>query len=128
MSRKVSIAAICVGVLCTALCASAYVSEKRPGNDPPDQMFWELAAAGVTLLGLGVRGWLGQLDRKNIRTSDEAKPAEEPGPCQWAKCDRPAVIHLTEVNSDTGAVKCLRLREEHAREHCEKQPRNTTWR
>jgi hypothetical protein len=61
MGRKLSLAAVCVGLLCTTLCACVYFSEHRPG-DEPGQMFWEMAGAGVMLLSIGVRGCLGQFD------------------------------------------------------------------
>jgi hypothetical protein len=55
MSKTVSLAAICVGLLCSALCAGAYLSQHRPGENG-DPTFWELAALGVMLIGLGVCG------------------------------------------------------------------------
>jgi hypothetical protein len=64
MSKKVSIAALCTGLLCTGLCACAYYSERqaRPGAEP-DAEFWELAWCGVLVLTIGVRGLLGTFDR-----------------------------------------------------------------
>jgi hypothetical protein len=115
MSRKVSIAAVCAGLLCTGLCICAYISENRPGN-PPDPMFWRLAIAGVGLLAIGLRGCLGQLDGKNNRTGHKAQLAGSASLRQCAKCDRPSVLHMTEVNADTGEVTCIQLCEEHARE------------
>lgn len=61
MSKRVGIAALCVGLLCTVLCACAYYSQGRPGKGP-DHEFWELAGAGVVLMGIGVRCLLGNFD------------------------------------------------------------------
>jgi hypothetical protein len=61
MSKKVSIAAFCVGLLCTVLCACAYDSQGPPAK-APDSGFWEMAGCGVMLMGLGVRGMLGNFD------------------------------------------------------------------
>jgi hypothetical protein len=36
-------------------------------------------------------------------------------PCR--QCGRPAVIHMTEVNSETGEASCLHLCVQHSREY-----------
>jgi hypothetical protein len=61
MKKKLSIAALCTGLLCLGLCAAAYLSESRPGNGP-EPAFWDLAWVGATVLVLGARGLLGQIN------------------------------------------------------------------
>jgi hypothetical protein len=60
MSKRVSIAAVCTGLLCMGLCACDYVLEQRPklGAEPD----WELAWSGAVVFMLGVRGLLGFFD------------------------------------------------------------------
>jgi hypothetical protein len=62
MSKKISIAALCTGLLCVGRCASACLSESRPGNEP-EPAFWDLAWCGATVLVFGARGLLGEFDR-----------------------------------------------------------------
>lgn len=61
--ETISIAALCTGLLCLGLCAGAYLSEHRPGNEP-EPAFWDLAGCGVTALILGARGLLRHLTRR----------------------------------------------------------------
>jgi hypothetical protein len=114
MSTKVSIAAVCVGLLCTTLCTYAYASGNPVVKDP-DLMFWDLAGSGMALFAIGARGWLGRFDRKHTR---KAKSIVSASLCQCAKCDRPAVIHITEVQSERGWTRGLDLCQNHAREYC----------
>ncbi len=62
MSKKISIAALCTGLLCLGLCAGACFAEDRPGNEP-EPAFWDLAWCGATVLTLGARGLLGDFNR-----------------------------------------------------------------
>jgi hypothetical protein len=124
MSKTVSIAAVCVGLLCTALCAYAYASG-HPMVKDPDLMFWELAGTGVALLAIGVRGCLGQFDRNHTRTRDDTKSIGSASLC--AHCDMPAVIHVTDVHSESGGPKGFHLCQNHAREYCSRLGPGTTW-
>ncbi len=62
MSKKISIAALCTGLLCLGLCVAACIAEDRPGNEP-EEAFWSLAWCGATVLILGARGLLGDFNR-----------------------------------------------------------------
>jgi hypothetical protein len=59
MGKSVSTAAICMGLLCTGLCAAAYFTQHRPG-ETGDPEFWKLAGVGLLVLALGVAGLLGR--------------------------------------------------------------------
>ncbi len=53
MSKTVSIAALCAGVLCLGLCACAWYFSARPG-EKPEIGFLEIVGLGVGLVGLGI--------------------------------------------------------------------------
>jgi hypothetical protein len=74
MSKTISIAALCVGLLCTGLCVCAYYSEHRPGEEL-DAQFWGIVKVGVKRVGLGIWGLSGRL-RRNSRAADHDAPLE----------------------------------------------------
>ncbi len=67
MSKKVSVAALCVGLLSVAWCACA-ATQVQPGAEG-EWIVWSLAGTGVTLIVTGGRGLVGDLNRDKIRSS-----------------------------------------------------------
>jgi hypothetical protein len=64
MSKKLSIAAVCVGLLALAwscaLCASVQI---QPGGEG-EFVLWTVLSVGVTLVAVGVRGLRGEFNRR----------------------------------------------------------------
>jgi glucan phosphoethanolaminetransferase (alkaline phosphatase superfamily) len=58
MSRRVSIAALCTGLLCVGLCALVWLGARH--GKSPEPAFFGIAGAGLLLVVLGVAGLANQ--------------------------------------------------------------------
>ena len=95
MSKVVSIAALCAGLLCIGLCGIAY-SQAKPGESV-EPMFLKIVGLGVFLTGLGVAGLV--MKRPAELPSPSATLTKQPVPQLplWSRIVIVAVVLLVRL-------------------------------
>jgi|HubBroStandDraft_6_1064221.scaffolds.fasta_scaffold661417_2 uncharacterized membrane protein YfcA len=105
MSKVVSIAALCAGLLCVGLCGIAY-SQTKPGESV-EPMFLTIVGLGVFFTGLGVAGLV--IKRPAALPSQSATFTKQPVP-QLPLWSRIVIVAVVFIGAFVGVFGAARLR------------------